>query len=224
MKRRELAPSRRFNLLPLGLFLVALVAWGCQSTPIVEHPQPPEIPPDLAPSDAGEPADPDRPAPVLPEVALLLGPYAGLELTISARRDGSIQDVIISRPSQAKLYDEYTRKWVEEHWKMPSAKSGDPELRKFVAPIIYPKAKLPDGGDYPPPDYPEALFKAHVQGFLVIEMTIAASGTIEKTHVALSSGNQKLDDHTANWILTKWKFPPGERRLFYWPFTYSPED
>jgi len=204
--------------------LIGMLATGCQSSPTVTPAEPSQRTPEPVEAEPAEPPDPDRPAPVLPEVALLLGPYSGMELTITARRDGSIQEVVISQPSQAKLYDEYTRKWVEKHWKMPGAKLDDPELRKFVAPIVYPKAQLPAGGDYPPPEYPEALMRAHVQGFLVIEMTIAASGTIEKARVALSSGNKKLDDHTANWILAKWKFPPGERRLFYWPFTYSLED
>ena len=220
MKDRDLGPPRRVNLLPLGLLLVALAVGGCQSTPAPEPPSQAAPDPELAPIDAEGPADPDRPPPVLPEVALLLGPYAGIELTITARRDGSIQQAVISKPSQAKLYDEYTRKWVEDHWKMPAAKPGEPEVREFVAPIVYPKAKLPSGGDYPLPDYPESLVRAHVQEFLVLEMTIAASGEIEKTRVALSSGNPKLDDYTANWILTKWKFPPGPR-LFYWPFTFG---
>jgi hypothetical protein len=77
------------------------------------------------------------PSPVLPESAFFLGQYANLELTITANRDGSLHKVVISKKSKAGLYDEYTRSWVEKRWKMPPAKPGEPDLRKFIAPIVY---------------------------------------------------------------------------------------
>ncbi len=196
----------------LWLLAAVLLATGCQSTSASRSPEA-SSEPELSP-------DPDRPSPVLPEVALVLGPYAGLELTITARRDGSIEQVVVSKPSRAKLYDEYTRKWVEEHWKMPEAKPGEADLRKFIAPIVYPKRQMPPGGSYPPPDYPEALLHAHVQGFLIVELKIAPSGAIEDARTILSSGNKQLDAHSVNWALRKWRFPPGAQRVVYWPVVY----
>ena len=160
------------------------------------------------------------PSPVLPESAFFLGDYANLELAVAAKRDGSLQSVVISKKSKARLYDEYTRKWVEKHWKMPPAKPGEPEVRKFIAPIVYPKSKMPPGGHYPPPDYPIAYMRDHVEGLIILEMTVAPSGDIEATRIVLSSGHKGLDAHTEEWVRKRWKFPPGEKRLFHWPVAY----
>jgi TonB family protein len=161
-----------------------------------------------------------RPSPVLPEPALFLGQYANLELTITANRDGSLQKVVISKKSKARLYDEYTRSWVDKHWRMPLAKPGEPDVRKFIAPIVYPKHKWPPGGYYPPPDYPVDYIREHVEGLVIIEIKVAPSGNIESTRTVLSSGNKGLDTHTEQWVRKQWKFPPGEGRWYYWPVAY----
>jgi TonB family protein len=160
---------------------------------------------------------------VLPEQALFLGPYAGLELTITANRAGSLQKVVISKKSRARLYDEYTRDWVEKHWRMPVAKPGEPDLRKFIAPIVYPKYDRPPGGHYPPPNYPADSLQKHVEGLVIIEIKVDPSGEIKSTRTLLSSGNKGLDTHTEQWVLKQWKFPKfsrGEERVCYWPVAY----
>jgi TonB family protein len=169
---------------------------------------------------AGGPIDPERPPPVLPEAAFLLSKYAALELTISAARDGSIQKVVISKPSQAKLYDEYTRDWVEKHWKMPTAKAEEADLRQFIAPIVYPKAQPPPGGFYPPPYYPVGIMQRRETGLVIVEVKVAPSGEIESARAIVSSGHKELDDHTVSWVQRKWKFPPGEKRWVQSPFLY----
>lgn len=161
------------------------------------------------------------PSPVLPESALALGQYANLELTLTANRDGSLQKVIISKQSRARLYDEYTRSWVEKHWKMPPAKPDDPEVRKFIAPIVYPKKELPPGGRFPPPNYPAALMRQHIQGLVIIEILVAPSGEVESTRTIVSSGHKDLDAHSEQWVHKHWKFPAGEKCTVYWPVVYK---
>jgi TonB family protein len=167
-----------------------------------------------------ESGGPDRPPPVLPEVAFFLSDYAALELTITADRDGCVQKVVISKPSRAKLYDEYTRNWVEKHWKMPAAKPGEPELRKFVAPIVYPKPRKPPGAYCPPPSYPTAYERDRVEGLVIVEFRVGPSGKVETARTTLSSGHKGLDAYTVDWVLRKWKFAPGEVRSYYWPVAY----
>jgi TonB family protein len=159
------------------------------------------------------------PSPVLPEQALFLGQYANLELTITANRDGSLEKVLISKKSRARLYDEYTRDWVEKHWRMPAAKAGEPDLRKFIAPIVYPKAEWP-AGHYPRPSYPAEYLRNHIEGIVIIEFRVAPSGEIKSTRTLLSSGHKGLDTYTEQWVRKEWKFPPGEERCYYWPVAY----
>jgi TonB family protein len=201
----------------VGLILV-LFAAGCQS------PSPrclvAEAPSLGAEQPAADSVDPDRPAPVLPQIAMFLGEYAALELTITAARDGSVQRVEISKPSRAKLYDQYTRDWVEKHWKMPVARAGEPDARKFIAPIVYPKPpKLPDGY-FPAPGYPAEYLDKRLEGLVIVDLMVAPSGMIETARTVLSSGHKGLDAYTADWARKKWKFPPGERRCYRWPVTY----
>jgi len=169
---------------------------------------------------APEAGGPDRPVPVLPEEAFFLGQYAELQLTITARRDGSIEKVVISKPSQTKLYDEYTRQWVEQRWRMPTAEPGEPDERRFIAPIVFPKAKWPAGGHFSPPHYPSCLLRDRIGGLVLLDIYVKESGEIESARPVLSSGNKHLDDYTAKWVLHEWKYPPGEKRWYRCPFAY----
>jgi TonB family protein len=199
------------------ILMVVLAGVGCRSasTPRATA----EASSGLQPSDV-EAVDPDRPPPVLPAAAQFLSEYVALELTISAARDGAVQKVVISKPSRAKLYDEYTRNWVEKYWKMPVAKPDEADVRKFIAPMIYPKVAKPSGGQYPRPPYPEAYVRDRVEGLVIVELTVAPSGDVEAAHTVLSSGQKGLDAYTADWVRRKWKFPPGERRLYHCPVAF----
>lgn len=200
--------------------LLIVICGACQSTPKPNNEG--ETSRELAAeqSDSQPAPDPDRPAPVLPPVAFFLGEYAALELTITAGPDGSVQKVVVSKPSRARLYDEYTRKWVEQHWKMPHAQSGEPLVRTFIAPIVYPKRELPREGRYPPPYYPHQYERAHIEGLVIVEMNVSSTGKVESTRIVRSSGHPGLDEHTADWVRKYWKFPPGEPRQYEWPCAY----
>lgn len=101
---------------------------------------------------------------------------------------------------------------------MPAAKPGEADLRTFIAPIAYPKrSKPPAGGSYPPPDYPHNFLRDHVEGLVIVEMTVAESGAVESAGTVLSSGHKALDQHTLDWVRKRWKFPPGKKRIVLWP-------
>jgi TonB family protein len=197
----------------LGCGLVMLVQ-GCQS-PSSSMKQPA--------SERDEPSDesenPDQPRPVLPEAAFFLGEYAALELTINAHRDGTLESVVVSKPSRAKLYDEYTRNWVETHWKMPPAKADDPDLRKFIAPIVYPH-KAPPGGKYPPPPYPGMFMEQHIQGLVLVGIDVSSGGKVEEARILISSRNKRLDNYTMDWVKSHWTFPSGLERNYACPISF----
>jgi len=221
---QALHPARTFPVLAgagawLAPFLALIILeTGCRSPSTDEVGSGARRDPALEESHP-EPGDPDRPSPVLPEKAFFLGEFAALELTITAARDGSVQKVVVSKPSRAKVYDEYTRNWVEKNWKMPPARPGEADLRKFIAPIVYPKGK-PRGGSFPIPPYPPAYVRDRVEGLLVLDVTVAASGDVEAAQTVMSSGNKSLDSFTEDWVRRKWKFPPGGERSYRCPFTY----
>ncbi len=198
----------------LGCVLV-MVVQGCQSTSS-----------SMKPAGLGEgelavdePENPDRPRPVLPEAAFFLGEYAALELTINAHPDGSLGSVVVSKPSRAKLYDEYTRNWVETHWKMPSAKADDPDLRRFIAPIVYPH-KAPPGGKYPAPPYPGMFMEQHIQGLVLLGIDVSPEGKVEEARILISSGNKRLDNYTMDWVKSHWAFPSGPERNYACPISF----
>jgi TonB family protein len=202
----------------LGCVLVMLVQ-GCQTTsssmkPVASERDEPSI-------DYSE--NPDRPRPVLPEAAFFLGEYAAVELAINAHRDGSLESVVLSKPSRAKLYDEYTRNWVETHWKMPPAKADDPELRKFIAPIVYPN-KAPPGGKYPAPPYPRMFMEQRIQGLVLLGIDVSPGGKVEEARILISSGNKRLDNYTMDWVKSHWTFPSGPERNYACPISFVMRD
>ena len=198
--------------------MALLLGAGCSSVS-------PNVASDPSNPDAGPPgqevADPDRPPPQLPEYALFLGDYGDCELTIKAWRDGTIQQVTISKPSTGKVYDEHIRSWVANKWKMPPASNSEPDLRSFIAPITFrTKSQWPAGGKFPPPPYPDLALKAHQEAIITVAMVVAEDGQIESAEVIGGSKITAFDKHTVDWVKRKWRFPPGNQRQVYWSVAY----
>jgi len=163
---------------------------------------------------------PDQPPPPLPLEAIFASPQS-LELMIRAARDGTVRSVVVSKPSQIKELDEYTRKWVELKWKMPAAKPEDPDLRTFMAPFIYSKGtKWPKESKHPMPPYPSRMLRERKEGIVVLDIEFSDAGQVETTSVVFSSGNQILDQSTEDWVRKKWSLPPGNKGLYRAPFAY----
>jgi len=77
------------------------------------------------------------------------------------------------------------------------------------------------GGTHPPPQYPAVALRNHYQGTVVIEFTVDASGTISSAKVQKSSGYPVLDEAALEVVKTRWRFPAGEPKYWYYPFVFQ---
>ena len=78
-----------------------------------------------------------------------------------------------------------------------------------------------DGGSYPPPMYPGIAQRNHYEGTVTIEIAVDASGAITETKVFKSSGFSVLDEAALEVVKRRWRFPPGEPRLYQWPCIFK---
>ncbi|MBL8733568.1 MAG: energy transducer TonB [Planctomycetes bacterium] len=70
----------------------------------------------------------------------------------------------------------------------------------------------PIAGHNLPPSYPWVAWRRGIEGTVLVQLTIAADGSVTQTTVATSSGNAQLDD-AALTALRAWRFapaPPGD--------------
>jgi TonB family protein len=176
--------------------------------------------------EAGEHKLPYQPPPPLPRAATALSGLTDLELAIKANPSGRITSVRVSKRSQAEIFDEYVRSWVETNWIMQPAKPGEPASRTFTVPIVWPKSKgsRSEKGDFPVPPYPAQFRKRGIGGIIILDVVIEPNGKITKCAVATSSGAKELDEHARKWVETKWRFEPhpdGERRHYYFPCVFA---
>jgi TonB family protein len=213
------SPSQAtLSLRVLSVTLALGIAFtACRTTHKTEHAS------TSATTAQSEPVDPDRPSPPVPEDALILGDWGNLELLISADRAGLITDVKIAKPSAVKILDDHTRTWVQQHWKMPPATAREPDVRQFVAPIIYPKLAYPKGGRYPPPNYPSPALHKRIEGVVALRLHVDETGHVDAISLLKSSGSQILDDHTCSHVRQRWRFPAGKARLVWWTCIYKME-
>jgi len=65
------------------------------------------------------------------------------------------------------------------------------------------------GARVPKPAYPDIAKRWGHEGIVVIEIFIAADGTVERVELLESSGYMELDDAAMQVILAKWKFVPA---------------
>jgi len=78
-----------------------------------------------------------------------------------------------------------------------------------------------DGGSYPPPSYPGIAQRNHSEGTVTIEIAVEASGEISSVKVFKSSGFGVLDDAATDVVKHRWRFPPGQPRLYHWPCIFK---
>ena len=72
------------------------------------------------------------------------------------------------------------------------------------------------GGIYPPPDYPGFALRNRYQGTVTVELKVEASGNVTSAGVQRSSGYPVLDEAARSVVKNRWRFPPGEPRLYLW--------
>jgi protein TonB len=78
-----------------------------------------------------------------------------------------------------------------------------------------------DGGSYPPPSYPGSAQRNHYEGTVMVEIAVEASGEISQVKVYKSSGYGVLDDAATDVVKHRWRFPPGQPRLYHWPCIFK---
>jgi protein TonB len=78
-----------------------------------------------------------------------------------------------------------------------------------------------DGGVYPPPTYPPSALRNKYQGTVTILIEVGEGGEVTSADIQKSSGFTALDQAALDVVKTRWKFPPGPRRLFFWPCIFE---
>lgn len=91
-----------------------------------------------------------------------------------------------------------------------------------ATPVIAAEARLPSEGanvqpsaipgHNAPPAYPFVAWRRHIEGTVVVELDIDASGEVTATRLAKSSGCRMLDDAAVQ-QLSRWKFTPARGPL-----------
>ena len=74
-----------------------------------------------------------------------------------------------------------------------------------------------DGGSYPPPTYPGIAQRNHYEGTVMIEIAVDPDGQVTEAKVFKSSGFPVLDESALEVVKKRWRFPPGQPRLYHWP-------
>jgi TonB family protein len=87
-----------------------------------------------------------------------------------------------------------------------------------------PKTFNPGGtesGAYPEPTYPRAELLARHEGSVTLYVVVDSSGSPSSVTVKDSSRYPGLDQHAAQWIKSRWHWPPGKARYYYVPIVFQ---
>lgn len=177
------------------------------------------------------------PAPAYPAWARESSVSGKLVLSITVNDKGIVTDVTVWESSGSRDLDMYTRNWVLSRWRFPKGKAAIhrvPVLFKLrddepqsestkpktsgTAPTTSPKK------NFPAPPYPRHLPVNESDESITLGMAVNAEGEVVSTKVIKSSGREKLDSYTADWVTKHWKFPQGTPRFLQQHFMYSPGD
>jgi protein TonB len=79
------------------------------------------------------------------------------------------------------------------------------------------------GGSFPKPGYPGSALRNHEEGTVTIEIMVDESGKITEAKVLKTSGHPVLDDAALQAVTHTWRFPAGQKRWYYWPFSFQME-
>ncbi len=81
-----------------------------------------------------------------------------------------------------------------------------------------------EGGTFPWPggrDYPREALEQRAQGKVMLYVVVDPSGVPSTVEVKDGSGYYSLDRASVQWVKNKWRWLPGETRLFYVPFVWQ---
>src|SRR5262249_30732007 len=97
----------------------------------------------------------------------------------------------------------------------PPANQAPPRPRTFIPGS--------EAGTFPWPttrDYPRQALDMHAQGKVMLYVEVSESGLPSKVEIKDSSKYTVLDRFAAEWVKAKWRWLPGENRMFYVPFEF----
>ena len=77
------------------------------------------------------------------------------------------------------------------------------------------------GGVYPEPTYPREELLARHEGSVTLYVVVEPGGSPGSVTVKDSSGYPGLDQHAAQWIKSRWHWPPGQTRYYYVPIVFQ---
>jgi len=175
--------------------------------PLLVWPQP--IPPDVEPLDL-RPLEPIAAVrPVYPPLAKTADIQGKVALQVVVGTDGSVSDIKVAsgHPLLVKAALEAVQKW-------RYAPMDEPAVTDVTIDFALPKGDNADGILAPPmlifrpsPPYPNDAKLAKLQGAVVLEVMIAADGTVRDDKV-INSLDKELDDIALKTV-KRWKFLPA---------------
>ena len=210
---RNLAWANSVCVLFLAVGLVGLKAPRVNVRPISEpvEPQtvvllPPQEPPKIEKLDDTPQPTPEEvtvDTPVTPVVTVLAADTADVQFPVQVKALGEVRIAANAAVATAPPKDEVV-----------------PAAPKQEQPTAFnPNAEGP-GGYFPKPDYPRMALKFKYQGTVVIELKVDASGAITDVSLQKSSGYALLDEAALDAIKSRWRFPPGKNRWYYYKFPF----
>jgi TonB family protein len=177
------------------------------------------------------------PAPPYSPAAREDGVAGKVVLSITVDDRGLVTDTQVLESSGSRDLDLYTRNWVTSRWRYPKGKAQtyrQPFLFKLRSEKPQPDGANPEISgvtpfastrkNFPAPPHPKHLFESHSDRHLTLGMAVNANGEVVSTKIIKSSGHEKLDSYTADWVKEHWKFPDGAPRFLQQQFKYSPGD
>jgi len=79
-----------------------------------------------------------------------------------------------------------------------------------------------EGGTFPwPTSYPREAMEQRLQGTVMLYVVVDANGIPTQVDIKDSSRHTVLDRFAMQWVKNRWRWLPGETRLYYVPFQFS---
>jgi protein TonB len=171
--------------------------------PVIFTPPPEEQPPpdpDQIPPEDATPPDPASPAPIV--ATLVAAPSAAVSFPVPVEGPVSLVPVKYAGPPPAIL---------------PKPR---PVTVTAPTPVRLVTSKV-QGGSFPPPQFVSGVLRNGESATVEVRIEVAPDGSMTKVEVDKTSGYLELDRRTVQHIRNRWRFPPGEARLYVYPVEYT---
>lgn len=142
---------------------------------------------------------------VTPVVSVVAADTAGVQFSVPVRVLGPVTLAATAAAASAPPAS-----------RVVSAPAPEAKPVRFTA-----KGEGTTGGYYPSPDYPLFARKNRYQGAVLIDIKVDPSGAITSVSLEKGSGYPLLDEAALDVVKNRWRFPPGEKRWYYWNFEFK---